>query len=155
MLCCFFFLMIRRPPRSTRTDTLFPYTTLFRSTGARQGWQKAEVPLEEGAGRRLEHQAGSQGAEDALGEAPAERRRAGVNRACLRGGAGAQDRLLAAGRRPADSRCAPPRRRRSALCRLAGEVAAAGLRCFDTPAATLAREWDPVRAYFEIGRAPV
>src|SRR3546814_18503089 len=27
-----FFLMIRRPPRSTRTDTLFPYTTLFRST---------------------------------------------------------------------------------------------------------------------------
>src|SRR3546814_14228286 len=32
MLCCrFFFLMIRRPPSSTRTDTLFPYTTLFRS----------------------------------------------------------------------------------------------------------------------------
>src|SRR3546814_192457 len=34
-----FFLMIRRPPRSTRTDTLFPYTTLFRSrrcTRARQ-----------------------------------------------------------------------------------------------------------------------
>src|SRR3546814_11857924 len=27
----FFFLIIRRPPRSTRTDTLFPYTTLFRS----------------------------------------------------------------------------------------------------------------------------
>src|SRR3546814_11218634 len=27
----FFFLMTRRPPRSTRTDTLFPYTTLFRS----------------------------------------------------------------------------------------------------------------------------
>src|SRR3546814_19178374 len=36
----FFFLMIRRPPRSTRTDTLFPYTTLFRSVGpqdARRG----------------------------------------------------------------------------------------------------------------------
>src|SRR3546814_18080374 len=34
VICCFlfvFFLMIRRPPRSTRTDTLFPYTTLFRS----------------------------------------------------------------------------------------------------------------------------
>src|SRR3546814_4002172 len=30
----FFFLMIRRPPRSTRTDTLFPYTTLFRSPAA-------------------------------------------------------------------------------------------------------------------------
>src|SRR3546814_13568049 len=29
--CCLCFLMIRRPPRSTRTDTLFPYTTLFRS----------------------------------------------------------------------------------------------------------------------------
>src|SRR3546814_1373894 len=29
--CFVFFLMIRRPPRSTRTDTLFPYTTLFRS----------------------------------------------------------------------------------------------------------------------------
>src|SRR3546814_10628731 len=29
----FFLLMIRRPPRSTRTDTLFPYTTLFRSPG--------------------------------------------------------------------------------------------------------------------------
>src|SRR3546814_16355711 len=35
--CVFFFLMIRRPPRSTRTDTLFPYTTLFRSTGHRSG----------------------------------------------------------------------------------------------------------------------
>src|SRR3546814_13037068 len=31
----FFFLMIRRPPRSTRTDTLFPYTTLFRSAAPR------------------------------------------------------------------------------------------------------------------------
>src|SRR3546814_6874524 len=30
-LILFCFLMIRRPPRSTRTDTLFPYTTLFRS----------------------------------------------------------------------------------------------------------------------------
>src|SRR3546814_1873975 len=31
MFRLFFYLMIRRPPRSTRTDTLFPYTTLFRS----------------------------------------------------------------------------------------------------------------------------
>src|SRR3546814_11369925 len=31
-----FFLLIRRPPRSTRTDTLFPYTTLFRATAAYQ-----------------------------------------------------------------------------------------------------------------------
>src|SRR3546814_6564555 len=36
-LCFFFFLMIRRPPRSTRTDTLFPYTTLFRSPGPEGG----------------------------------------------------------------------------------------------------------------------
>src|SRR3546814_13040337 len=33
--CCF--LMVRRPPRSTRTDTLFPYTTLFRSGAADVG----------------------------------------------------------------------------------------------------------------------
>src|SRR3546814_4927187 len=33
LMILFFFLMIRRPPRSTRTDTLFPYTTLFRSGG--------------------------------------------------------------------------------------------------------------------------
>src|SRR3546814_15866451 len=32
----FFFLMIRLPPRSTRTDTLFPYTTLFRSLEPRR-----------------------------------------------------------------------------------------------------------------------
>src|SRR3546814_2487718 len=31
MFILFFFLMKRRPPRSTRTDTIFPYTTLFRS----------------------------------------------------------------------------------------------------------------------------
>src|SRR3546814_11676944 len=34
LISLFFFLMIRRPPRSTRTDTLFPYTTLFRSADA-------------------------------------------------------------------------------------------------------------------------
>src|SRR3546814_17183016 len=34
VIFCFFFLMIRRPPRSTRTDTHFPYTTLFRSLSA-------------------------------------------------------------------------------------------------------------------------
>src|SRR3546814_15104284 len=57
----FFFLMIRRPPRSTRTDTLFPYTTLFRServiwgtdavwTGSPQwqieGLRRLEIPEE-------------------------------------------------------------------------------------------------------------
>src|SRR3546814_14443128 len=33
--------MIRRPPRSTRTDTLFPYTTLFRSPGTAQHQHRA------------------------------------------------------------------------------------------------------------------
>src|SRR3546814_18573960 len=32
-MCVVFFVIIRRPPRSTRTDTLFPYTTRFRSDG--------------------------------------------------------------------------------------------------------------------------
>src|SRR3546814_1427223 len=47
-----FFLMIRRPPRSTRTDTLFPYTTLFRSV--------SEIDLKLGslfAPRRKDHAA--------------------------------------------------------------------------------------------------
>src|SRR3546814_4232589 len=39
---CVFFLMILRPPRSTRTDTLFPYTTLFRSVApGAQGMDRA------------------------------------------------------------------------------------------------------------------
>src|SRR3546814_2164665 len=37
----FFFLMSRRPPRSTRTDTLFPYTTLFRSLAHAAGQRLA------------------------------------------------------------------------------------------------------------------
>src|SRR3546814_9839241 len=40
----FFFLMIRRPPRSTRTDTLFPYTTLFRSGAGNVGDGDAQKP---------------------------------------------------------------------------------------------------------------
>src|SRR3546814_5711495 len=39
----FFFLMIRRPPRSTRTDTLFPYTTLFRSSRLEQQSRAASI----------------------------------------------------------------------------------------------------------------
>src|SRR3546814_20245426 len=38
-----FFLWIRRPPRSTRTDTLFPYTTLFRSEQERRDRERAEI----------------------------------------------------------------------------------------------------------------
>src|SRR3546814_16580944 len=36
--------MIRRPPRSTRTDTLFPYATLVRSTGAAPARRPARAP---------------------------------------------------------------------------------------------------------------
>src|SRR3546814_6730805 len=40
--------MIRRPPRSTRTDTLFPYTTLFRSAGAgKSAGRKADAPRQQ------------------------------------------------------------------------------------------------------------
>src|SRR3546814_13022431 len=45
----FFFLMSRRPPRSTRTDTLFPYTTLFRS---RQPLAGSQPPGANVAGER-------------------------------------------------------------------------------------------------------
>src|SRR3546814_20955325 len=42
--------MIRRPPRSTRTDTLFPYTTLFRSPRFRTGtWRRRPVRKAHGA----------------------------------------------------------------------------------------------------------
>src|SRR3546814_19922953 len=43
-----FFLMVRRPPRSTRTDSLFPYTTLFRSGNHRhrhRGGREADQPM--------------------------------------------------------------------------------------------------------------
>src|SRR3546814_3231925 len=40
--------MIRRPPRSTRTDTLFPYTTLFRSVPRGSGWS-----FDRGSGMRV------------------------------------------------------------------------------------------------------
>src|SRR3546814_19585043 len=45
-----FFLMIRRPPRSTRTDTLFPYTTLFRSHALANLDRKAQRLQVGGAG---------------------------------------------------------------------------------------------------------
>src|SRR3546814_7859838 len=47
--------MIRRPPRSTRTDTLFPYTTLFRSANARERGRRdagARRAVAGGAGRQ-------------------------------------------------------------------------------------------------------
>src|SRR3546814_12761026 len=52
----FFFLMILRPPRSTRTDTLFPYTTLFRSVcvlAADDGFHLAASNLDDGLSASL------------------------------------------------------------------------------------------------------
>src|SRR3546814_10268848 len=53
-MCLFFFLMLLRPPRSTRTDTLFPYTTLFRSHAA-DGARALPLPVSDiGDGRQAE-----------------------------------------------------------------------------------------------------
>src|SRR3546814_13814221 len=54
---CLFFLRIRRPPRSTRTDTLFPYTTLFRSSLCGAGARVVVID----DGRSFEHSAKLQG----------------------------------------------------------------------------------------------
>src|SRR3546814_381458 len=61
LVCVFFnvflfFLLIRRPPRSTRTDTLFPYTTLFRSL-VRPG--HAVVVCDPGCVGRMAHYPGA------------------------------------------------------------------------------------------------
>src|SRR3546814_1516542 len=45
MYVVIFFLMIRRPPRSTRTDTLFPYTTLFRSDAQAEAFVPAVAAI--------------------------------------------------------------------------------------------------------------
>src|SRR3546814_4460188 len=70
--------MIRRPPRSTRTDTLFPYTTLFRSEAlhqpdddaARSGSQPAAAPVRRQSLARIRPGAGAMGrAMDGAGRA--------------------------------------------------------------------------------------
>src|SRR5881296_4357609 len=54
--CILFFLMIRRPPRSTRCCTLFPYTTLFRSLpGSAHRRRPARCPAGRVAPRSEEH----------------------------------------------------------------------------------------------------
>src|SRR5881409_4114774 len=52
--CLFFFLMIRRPPRSTRETTLFPYTTLFRSWRNGGSGRRGETCLARTCGGRSE-----------------------------------------------------------------------------------------------------
>src|SRR3546814_15207942 len=49
----FFFLMIRLPPRSTRSDTLFPYTTLFRSVHIRRGGSLRGLIRDRGKGKPM------------------------------------------------------------------------------------------------------
>src|SRR3546814_4415273 len=48
--------MIRRPPRSTRTDTLFPYTTLFRSAGVGPGGPREDEQGNQNGGRKARMQ---------------------------------------------------------------------------------------------------
>src|SRR3546814_3596540 len=55
--------MIRRPPRSTRTDTLFPYTTLFRSYRADRPARRAAVGHRRGPGAARDRQGRERGAE--------------------------------------------------------------------------------------------
>src|SRR3546814_2444730 len=70
--------MIRRPPRSTRTDTLFPYTTLFRSVPERQlrHDQPGTARLHgraPGAGGRYEAGIGAEAGDEAPGVQPRRR----------------------------------------------------------------------------------
>src|SRR3546814_19501625 len=61
----FFFLMIRRPPRSTRTDTLFPYTTLFRSgRAASAGSERVRAQCDHDRRRHLARVAALDGERD-------------------------------------------------------------------------------------------
>src|SRR3546814_11403099 len=62
----FFFLMIRRPPRYTRTDTLFPYTTLFRSDDMSRQVLNAVFPLLKAQWQLSDTQLGSLGGVVAL-----------------------------------------------------------------------------------------
>src|SRR3546814_17528993 len=114
MLTVIFFVMIRRPPRSTRTDTLFPYTTLFRSAAALAAGAFATAEDRGGAdGRRGDRQSHALrgGAEVRRAEdARTTRGRQGYRR----GGAGdprsRAPEPRAIGRGAATGECAVPRR---------------------------------------------
>src|SRR3546814_16528598 len=99
--------MIRRPPRSTRTDTLFPYTTLFRSPGgarrvracrARRAAHGAQIGVE---GRNLRSDRGVRPGECAHAAGDAYRRRslgyAAGGRASSRVAAGGPEKSRAGG----------------------------------------------------------
>src|SRR3546814_2402870 len=104
--------MIRRPPRSTRTDTLFPYTTRFRSAGLRGAERRRRLPL-------LHHPRPQGLAERPLAEGEP------------RGAAAALRRRLRAEARFPGARDHPQRRR--AVARGGGGASAAGGRRDDRP----------------------
>src|SRR3546814_20081441 len=93
--------MIRRPPRSTRTDTLFPYTTLFRSPPARVLQEQHDRAfLSERSGPRLVHVRVRQpGAQDAVAE-----RLPAYTRRLLEPAHGGSQRALHGFARPAEGR---------------------------------------------------
>src|SRR3546814_19316929 len=64
--CVLFFVMIRRPPRSTRTDTLFPYPTLFRSGTDLLRYQLLDVPGMHRARSRADGLSARAGRQEAL-----------------------------------------------------------------------------------------
>src|SRR3546814_18650071 len=107
--------MIRRPPRSTRTDTLFPYTTLFRSLSARS-WPRTQcgghggsqtVPLPRGLvktamrrnavnhGDRPPQQAGTPDLSGARGFEQPEPRRLTFDHVAIKNGSRFLDRKIA------------------------------------------------------------
>src|SRR3546814_8151801 len=95
LVCCdyFFFLRIRRPPRSTRTDTLFPYTTLFRSAAA--GVDRSPAAPRAAAHPRLRTGAGA-GEATRPRPTPAAAARHVAARACHRAAVGARRRATQA-----------------------------------------------------------
>src|SRR3546814_604295 len=99
----FFFLMIRRPPKSTRTYTLFPYTTLFRSgirasTSAEFSNRDAFVLTDGSGANRFPIRAGTDGASNSAPLTAAE------VRALLEEAFAVMSRARAQIRRPLDSR---------------------------------------------------
>src|SRR3546814_12932715 len=76
MFCSVVFLMRRRPPRSTRTDTLFPYTTLFRSLQRRVDPRR---PLREAQHRAIPRLLRHAEEDVAIAPAPPARQRARPN----------------------------------------------------------------------------
>src|SRR3546814_20948133 len=89
--------MIRRPPRSTRTDTLFPYTTLFRSVIDDQYAQPRHVQWLVGGRRRGDLRTGRRGHRDVHAE------QAAVSKLGMQGDRDLQQRAQALYRRQSEA----------------------------------------------------